>query len=102
MKKSLPLICPSCNTKLNVKSLSCGNCETIVSGNFDLPLLSNLNNDEQKFIIDFVKCSGSLKEMASKLGFSYPTVRNMLDDIIAKIKTTEKELKHSENGNKTI
>jgi hypothetical protein len=102
MKKNLPLICPSCNEKLSVKSLSCGNCETIVNGNFDLPILSNLNNDEQKFIIDFVKCSGSLKEMASTLGFSYPTVRNMLDDIITKIKTTEKELKHSENGNKTI
>lgn len=31
-------------------------------------------------------CSGSLKEMASNMGVSYPTVRNKLDDTIAKIK----------------
>ncbi|RZJ74088.1 MAG: DUF2089 family protein, partial [Flavobacterium sp.] len=29
--------------------------------------------------------SGSLKEMASQMGISYPTVRNKLDDLIAKI-----------------
>ncbi|MFR2062807.1 MAG: DUF2089 family protein [Alistipes sp.] len=41
------------------------------------------------FILDFVKSSGSLKEMARKLGLSYPTVRNRLDDIIAQIQTIE-------------
>jgi hypothetical protein len=41
-----------------------------------------LPDDDIAFICDFVKCSGSLKEMAHKLGLSYPTVRNRLDDII--------------------
>ncbi len=45
--------------------------------------------DDQLFILDFVKSSGSLKEMARKLGLSYPTVRNRLDDIIAQIQTIE-------------
>ncbi|MEG1377589.1 MAG: DUF2089 family protein, partial [Myroides sp.] len=34
----------------------------------------------------FFLTSGSLKEMASQLGISYPTVRNQLDDMIQHIK----------------
>jgi hypothetical protein len=44
-----------------------------------------LEQREQDFIIDFIQCSGSLKLMAQKLKLSYPTVRNMLDDLIRKI-----------------
>ena len=35
--------------------------------------------------MEFVKASGSLKEMASILNVSYPTVRNRLDEIIDKL-----------------
>jgi hypothetical protein len=41
--------------------------------------------EEQNFILQFFLNSGSLKEMAAQMGNSYPTVRNKLDDIIAKI-----------------
>jgi hypothetical protein len=60
-------------------------CATEVTGEFALPVLARLNNADQQFIIDFVKCSGSLKQMAEKLQLSYPTVRNMLDDLIKRI-----------------
>lgn len=95
MNKTLPLKCPSCGSKLKVKSLCCEQCDTNVNGSFDLPVLTNLNVDDQKFVLDFVKSSGSLKEMASKMGLSYPTVRNMLDDIINKLSSAaSKTLKH--------
>jgi len=45
--------------------------------------------EEQKFILDFIKASGSLKIMAQKMKLSYPTVRNRLDDIIARISKLE-------------
>jgi hypothetical protein len=57
---------------------------------YDLPLLAQLSTDEQDFILKFVKNSGSLKDMAKDLGLSYPTVRNLLDSIIDKIKNDEK------------
>ncbi|MBR5876991.1 MAG: DUF2089 family protein, partial [Alistipes sp.] len=41
--------------------------------------------EDQDFIVDFVLCSGSLKEMAQKMGLSYPTVRNRLDDLISSL-----------------
>ena len=92
MQKNLPHICPSCSGTLKVKSLVCEKCQTEVSGIFDLPLLASLTQQEQDFIIGFVRCSGSLKIMAQNLGLSYPTVRNLLDDVIGKIESVQKIL----------
>jgi hypothetical protein len=46
-----------------------------------LPLLLQISEEDK---ILFCLTSGSLKEMASQIGNSYPTVRNKLDDIIQK------------------
>ena len=86
----LPTYCPSCQAQLKVKSLQCENCQTEVTGLYDLPVLALLSSEDQQFILRFVINSGSLKEMASELKLSYPTVRNMLNEIINKIKTYEK------------
>ena len=88
--KSLPHNCPACSSQLKVKVLACEHCQTEISGMFNMPVLSQLSRDESAFIIDFVKSSGSLKLMAQKMGLSYPTVRNRLDEIIHKIETNEK------------
>lgn len=89
MEKKLPIVCPSCNSDLKVQSLHCEKCITTISGQFELPVLLRLELKEQNFILDFIKCSGSLKIMASKLNLSYPTVRNMLDDLISKIQNLQ-------------
>lgn len=86
----LPCKCPSCQTQLKVKSLLCENCNTEVHGLYALPILAQLSTEEQDFVLRFVKSSGSLKDMAKQLGLSYPTVRNLLDDIILKISDYEK------------
>lgn len=84
-----PIQCPACNTEMNVVKLHCENCETEVSGKFSFPLLMRLEPEEQDFIIEFLLNSGSLKEMANKMGKSYPTVRNKLDELIDKVKTLQ-------------
>lgn len=89
MNKKLPLICPSCDCLLKVKQLHCENCETEVTGLYSLPIISQLSTDDQKFILDFVKASGSLKIMAQNMKLSYPTVRNRLDEIISGINKLE-------------
>ena len=86
----LPCQCPSCQLQLKVKSLKCENCGTEVTGLYDLPVLFRLLPEERDFILQFVKNSGSLKDMSKHLGLSYPTVRNLLDDIIQKIADYEK------------
>ena len=87
----LPVNCPSCQAQLKVKSLKCEQCQTEVSGSYDLPVLVTLSENDQHFITRFVINSGSLKEMATELKLSYPTVRNMLNDVIEKIKSHEKQ-----------
>lgn len=91
-KKRLPLHCPGCDEQLKVGRLFCEQCRTEVNGVFELPVLARLEENEQSFIVDFVKSSGSLKDMAKNMGVSYPTVRNFLDDLIEKLNKIEKNL----------
>lgn len=88
-KKQLPTRCPSCQAQLHVAALHCPDCETRIGGDYRLPTLLLLPAEDQQFIRDFVLCSGSLKEIASRMELSYPTVRNRLDDIINRLKSLE-------------
>ena len=85
MNKKLPLKCPSCESQLHVKQLHCEKCDTEVTGLYSLPVLSQMKAEDQKFILNFVRASGSLKIMAQNMKLSYPTVRNILDEIISRI-----------------
>ncbi|MDM1367887.1 DUF2089 family protein [Myroides marinus] len=91
IKPKLPIHCPSCESELKVTQLSCEHCQTIVNGNFSLPLLLQLTKEEQEFILAFFLNSGSLKQMALQMNISYPTVRNKLDDMIAHIQQLQKK-----------
>ena len=82
----LPILCPSCSDGLRVAQLACPGCGTTVHGDYPLPALSRLGNEDQQFALAFILGSGSLKEMAKRYGVSYPTVRNRLDDLIARLR----------------
>lgn len=82
--------CPSCaSTKLHVTKIECLGCNTIFEGKFDIPSLLKLPEEDLQFIFDFVKCSGSLKEMAAKQNVSYPTLRNRLNALIDNLESLE-------------
>ena len=51
--------------------------------------MAGLEEEDVVFIKKFILASGSLKEVASVYGVSYPTVRLRLDRLIQKIKLTE-------------
>lgn len=89
--KTFPSTCPACSASLHVSELSCSQCETKIQGHFVLPQIASLSNSEQEFMLAFLKASGSLKEMSKLLGFSYPKVRNMLDELIVKVKVLSDE-----------
>lgn len=95
MQKSFPISCPGCQGRLKVESFHCDACDTTITGSFSLPLFLKLNQKEQDFIMEFVQNSGSLKKMSKSLKLSYPTVRNMLDDLIEKLT----QLKNEEDEN---
>ena len=92
----LPRKCPSCGSELCVRSLSCNNCDTKIDGNYTLPMLLMLEDKSQEFILEFVKSSGSLKKMSKSMNLSYPTIRNLLDEIIESITNLEDQDTQSE------
>ena len=51
--------------------------------------MAELEDEDLAFVKKFILASGSLKEVASVYGVSYPTVRLRLDRLIQKIKLTE-------------
>ena len=52
-----------------------------VEGAFELPQLARLALEDQVFIAAFVKSHGSIKEMESVFGVSYPTIKARLNRI---------------------
>lgn len=76
--------CPSCSSSnLNVVKIECNDCDTKFEGRFEISTLLKLSEEELQFVLDFVKCSGSLKDMAAVQNVSYPTLRNRLNELIA-------------------
>jgi len=74
--------CPYCYGRMHVKTLRCDHCASEVKSAFSVPAFLHLSPDQQKFAMDFIRASGSLKEIAAQYGVSYPTVRARLDRII--------------------
>ncbi len=53
--------------------------------------LDFLSEEDLSFIKRFVLASGSLKEMATAYGVSYPTIRLRLDRLIAKVQVVDQQ-----------
>jgi hypothetical protein len=52
-----------------------------IEGTFELPQLARLNVEDQVFVVAFVRCHGSIKEMERIFGVSYPTIKARLNRI---------------------
>jgi len=52
-----------------------------LEGSFEPPPLAKLTAEDQLFVTAFVRSHGSIKEMESLFGISYPTVKNRLNAI---------------------
>lgn len=50
-----------------------------IEGAFEPPQLAALSLEDQVFIIAFVRCHGSIKEMERIFGVSYPTIKSRLN-----------------------
>jgi hypothetical protein len=60
-----------------------------IEGSFTLPPLANLSAEDQFFVMAFVRCHGSIKEMEEMYGISYPTVKNRINRIAAQFEFVE-------------
>jgi len=61
----------------------CQNCDTTISGNFEISDFAKLSPAQQEFAKIFICSSGNIKEVEKQLKISYPTVKNRLAEIQA-------------------
>jgi hypothetical protein len=60
-----------------------------VEGEFELPPLARLTSEDQVFVMAFIKCEGTIKEMEKAFGVSYPTIKARLSKISAQMPMVE-------------
>jgi hypothetical protein len=68
-----------------IESVRLSDSGITIHGDFELPPLARLCVEDQVFVAAFVRCHGSLKEMESLFGISYPTVKSRLNRIADKL-----------------
>ncbi len=83
MLKEILGTCPVCEGRLKVTRLSCPECGTEISGNFDISRFGRLSEEQMRFLRAFLSSRGNLKEVEKQMGISYPTIRNRLDELLA-------------------
>lgn len=84
-KYKAPSNCPVCGGEYEISTLTCKKCKSELNGRFEGCEFCALNEGERAFLSAFIKCRGNIKEVEKELGISYPTVRNRLDNIIARL-----------------
>ena len=55
--------------------------DVAIEGHFEVPPLAQLAAEDQIFVVAFVRCHGSIKQMETFFGVSYPTIKNRLNRI---------------------
>lgn len=77
--------CPECDELLKISRLACAKCNLALEGEIELSPLARLSTDDQAFVMAFVRHHGSIKKMETLFGISYPTVKNRLNAIAARL-----------------
>lgn len=83
MQKHVIGECPICKHDLFVTKLECTHCHTEISGQFQLSKFNYLSKEHLYFIELFIKNKGSIKQLEKELNVSYPTVKKMMNEVIA-------------------
>jgi hypothetical protein len=60
-----------------------------IQGEFELPSLGRLSDEDQVFVAHFIRTHGSIKEMEQAFGVSYPTIKGRLNKIGSQLKFVE-------------
>ena len=84
-QRSAPRDCPVCGGRLALTRLSCPECATELSGNFEACDFCSLGPDDREVLRVFLTSRGNMKDLERHLGVSYPTARARFDSLLAKL-----------------
>jgi len=81
MKASLNK-CPVCGENLIVARYHCESCDITIEGRFENNAFPGLTGQQIEFVKTFVHCEGKINRMEDELDLSYPSIRNLLKEVI--------------------
>lgn len=82
MAYAAPTKCSVCGAELQITRLTCPNCASEITGSFSPCRYCSLDERQKLFLDTFLRCRGNIKEVERTLSVSYPTVKNMLDELL--------------------
>ncbi|MCI9404955.1 MAG: DUF2089 domain-containing protein [Clostridia bacterium] len=77
----VPTKCPICGKAMYAAEVKCDGCGTVINNKFGFSVFEKLDEKQTAFVLAFVECEGSIKDMEKRLGISYPTVKTRLAEI---------------------
>jgi hypothetical protein len=80
--------CPDCEKVMKLTAATCTGCGVRLEGEFEVSALGRLNEQDQVFVVAFLRHHGSIRQMERILGISYPTVKNRLRAIVRRLDET--------------
>ena len=82
MKKDWAYLAKLTGSKpVTIEKVTIDNEDLAIEGHFELPPLAKLSPDDQVFVAVFIKSHGSIKQMESYFGVSYPSIKSRLKKI---------------------
>ena len=80
--------CPDCGEMMQLSRATCPTCNVHIDGEFEVSPLARLAEEDQVFVMAFVRHHGSIRRMEELFGISYPTVKNRLRAIVEQLDST--------------
>ena len=72
---------------MRIEKLVCWRCGTEVQGQLTISVLARLPEDLARFVETFLASNGSLSEVQSRIGCSYPKARRLMNETMATLRT---------------
>ena len=74
--------CPDCDKQMRLSRATCEDCGLTLDGSFEVSALGRLPEEDQLFVVAFLRHHGSIRQMERIFDISYPTVKNRLRGIV--------------------
>ena len=92
-----PSTCPVCSDELITLRVGCPSCGTELSGHFAQCRYCSLDAGDVEVLEVFLRSRGNVRDVQAHLGVSYPTARQRLADLLAKMGLGEESAASVEN-----
>ena len=78
-------LCPDCRKPMELTRATCRDCGLALEGSFEVSPLAGLPEEDQVFVVAFLRQHGSIRRMEELFEISYPTVKNRLRSIVDRL-----------------